>query len=218
MQCDRTGVSPVADASWTGGAGTDIKEAKKRKIADAARELFTDFGYKSVSMDQIAQKANVAKGTVYLYFKDKDALFFYLADELLENIKTFVSSIVVKKLSLFDEIHQVVYNLLMLRTRQKFIYRIAREARELKTPSACSMMQMIEEQITGYIEEKLKEGIEQKSIKPCNTSVLAFVVVQVYSALAFEWEEKHEPLDEKQIAESVSLFLKDGLIVKHAVC
>lgn len=157
----------------------------------------------------------MAKGTIYLYFKDKDALFSYLTGELLEEIKAFASSVTMKKLSLFDEIHQVVYNLLMLRTRQKFIYRIAREARELKTPSACSMMEMIEEQITGYIEEKLREGMEQKVIKPCNASVLAFVVVQVYSALAFEWEEKHEPLDERQIAESVSLFLKDGLIMKQ---
>ena len=182
---------------------------------DAARSLFTDFGYKSVSMEQIAQKANVAKGTIYLYFKDKDALFSYLSGELLEEIKSFVFSITMKKLSLFEEIHQVVYNLLMMRTQQKFIYRIAREARELKTPSACTMMEMIQQQIAGYIEEKLHEGIEQKVIKPCNVSVLAFVVLQVYSALAFEWEEKHEPLNERQIAESVSLFLKDGLIMKQ---
>jgi AcrR family transcriptional regulator len=190
----------------------DVKESRRLEIANAARELFTDFGYKSVSMDQIAQKSNVAKGTVYLYFKDKDDLFFHLANELLADIKTFVSSIEVKNLSLFDEIHEVVYNLLMLRTRQKFIYRISREAKELKTPSACSMMSMIEEQITTYIEAKLNEAVEDGVIKHCNTSVLAFSVIKLYSALAFEWEEKHEPLNEKQIAESVSLFIKDGLM------
>ena len=191
----------------------DVKELRRMKIANSARALFTDFGYKSVSMEQIAQKSNVAKGTIYLYFKDKDALFFHLANELLEDIKNFVISIEVKHLSLFDEIHQVVYNLLMLRTRQKFIFRIAREAKELKTPSACSVMQMIEQQITRYIEGKLDEAVNQGIIKPCNTSVLAFVVLKLYTALAFEWEENHEPLNEDQIAESVSMFIKDGLLV-----
>ena len=192
----------------------EVKENRRLRIADAAKVLFTDFGYKSVSMDQIAQKANVAKGTVYLYFKDKDDLFFQLVNELLEGIKSFVESTVEKKLSLFDEIHEVVYNLLMLRKRQKFIYTIAREAKELKTPSACSVMQMIQNQITGYIEDKLNAAVIQGIVKPCNTSVLAFAVFKLYTALAFEWEENHEPLDERQIAESVSLFIKNGLLLK----
>lgn len=195
----------------------DVKELRRLKISNAARELFTDFGYKSVSMEQIAQKANVAKGTIYLYFKDKDDLFFYLANEILASIKNFVISVEKKHLSLFVEIHEVVYNLLMLRTNQKFLYSIVREAKEIKTPSACSIMQMIEDQTTGYIEEKLNQAVEQGVIKPCNTSVLAFVILKVYTALAFEWEEKHEPLNEKQIAESVSLFMKDGLIITQNI-
>jgi AcrR family transcriptional regulator len=196
-----------------GGVAMDVKELRRTKIANAARELFTDFGYKPVSMEQIAQKSNVAKGTLYLYFKDKDDLFFHLVNELLADIKDFVTSIEAKNLSLFDEIHEIVYNLLMLRTRQKFLFRIACEAKELKTPSACSMMRMIEDQTVGYIEAELNQAVEQGVIKPCNTSVLAFVVLRIYTALAFEWEENHEPLNEKQISESVSLFIKDGLLV-----
>lgn len=193
----------------------DVKELRRLKIANAARELFTEFGYKSVSMDQIAQKSNVAKGTLYLYFKDKDDLFFHLVHEFLNEIKEFVKSIEDKHLSLFDEIHEIVYNLLMLRTKQKFIYRIAQEAKELRTPSACSTMQMIEDQTLGFIESRLNKAVSQGIIKPCNTAVLSFVILKVYSALAFEWEVNHEPLNEKQIAESVSLFLKDGLLVTN---
>jgi hypothetical protein len=75
-------------------------------------------------------------------------------------------------------------------------------------------MEMIEKQITGYIDEKLQFAVAQKIVKPCNTAVLAYAVFKLYTALAFEWEETHEPLDERQIAESVSLFIKDGLLIK----
>lgn len=51
-----------------------IKENKKRKEEDlftAAYELFTTKGTKNTAIDEIVKKAGVAKGTFYLYFKDK---------------------------------------------------------------------------------------------------------------------------------------------------
>ena len=47
---------------------------KKEQIIAAARKLFTKYGYKKVSMDEIAREANVSKKTVYAYFKDKEEL------------------------------------------------------------------------------------------------------------------------------------------------
>lgn len=193
----------------------DSKDIKRKKIADAARELFADFGYKSVSMDQIAQKAGVAKGTLYLYYKDKNDLLFKLAEELLDSFKLFIQSVEEKHLQLIQELHEIIYNFLMYRHNQKFLYRIAREAEELKTPSACRVIEAIDKEITGYIEQRLNTAMKEGLIKKCDTSILAFVIIKVYSALAFEWEEKHPPLNERQIAESVSLFLKDGLIIEQ---
>ena len=46
----------------------------KNKILISAKELFNDYGYKKVSMDEIAANANVTKKTVYTYYKDKETL------------------------------------------------------------------------------------------------------------------------------------------------
>ena len=45
---------------------------KKEDILKAAKELFSMYGYKKVSMNEIAEKANVTKKTIYSYFKDKE--------------------------------------------------------------------------------------------------------------------------------------------------
>ena len=45
---------------------------KKEDIVNAARILFTDYGYKKVSMEEIASKAAVTKKTIYNYFHDKE--------------------------------------------------------------------------------------------------------------------------------------------------
>jgi AcrR family transcriptional regulator len=57
---------------------------KTQRIIDAAAQLFAERHYHEVRMDDIAAKASVAKGTIYLHFKDKDDLYQALA---LDNLK-----------------------------------------------------------------------------------------------------------------------------------
>jgi AcrR family transcriptional regulator len=49
---------------------------KREAILDAAEEVFGTKGFHPATVDEIAQKAKVAKGTIYLYFQDKLTLFF----------------------------------------------------------------------------------------------------------------------------------------------
>ena len=48
------------------------KEQKRQSLLDAAYALFTEKGVAKTSVDEIVRGANVAKGTFYLYFHDKD--------------------------------------------------------------------------------------------------------------------------------------------------
>lgn len=52
------------------------------RICSASEELFSEKGYYNTSITEIAQKANVAPGTVYIYFKDKKSIFRYLVEDL----------------------------------------------------------------------------------------------------------------------------------------
>lgn len=51
------------------------KEARPGEIAAAALELFVEKGFAATRIDDIAARAGVSKGTVYLYFDSKEALF-----------------------------------------------------------------------------------------------------------------------------------------------
>ena len=49
--------------------------ARREAILDAALMVFAERGYEAARLEDMAKRAGVAKGTVYLYFKDKQALF-----------------------------------------------------------------------------------------------------------------------------------------------
>jgi AcrR family transcriptional regulator len=51
------------------------KENKRNNILRAARKLFFDRGFKFVTVDSIAAKAGVSKGSIYLYFDSKEEIY-----------------------------------------------------------------------------------------------------------------------------------------------
>ena len=57
------------------------KEARPQEILDAALTVFAEKGFAAARMDDIAARAGVTKGTIYLYFESKDAVFKALLAE-----------------------------------------------------------------------------------------------------------------------------------------
>src|SRR3982074_3933243 len=55
--------------------------SKRRQILDGARKLFLDLGFDAASMGVIARAAGVSKGTLYVYFADKNRLFEAIVEE-----------------------------------------------------------------------------------------------------------------------------------------
>jgi len=68
-------------------ARTRRKEARPAELLDAALETFRDRGFAATRMDDIAARAGVSKGTIYLYYPSKQAIFEALVRErLLPNL------------------------------------------------------------------------------------------------------------------------------------
>jgi AcrR family transcriptional regulator len=71
----------------------DEQAAKRERILASALKLFAHEPYQAVTMDRVAEAAGVAKGTLYLYFPSKDALYLgVLSDGLDTAYRTYQSS------------------------------------------------------------------------------------------------------------------------------
>ena len=73
------------------------KQARPQELLDAALACFAERGFAASRMDDIAERAGVTKGTIYLYFENKDAVFKALVREsigaqlatVLENVRAY---------------------------------------------------------------------------------------------------------------------------------
>lgn len=71
-----------------------LKEETRNGILECAEKLFAQNGYDCTTMDEIAKKASVSKGNIYLYFKDKKELF---ASIIPAEIATSVSNLIMQR-------------------------------------------------------------------------------------------------------------------------
>lgn len=59
------------------------KEARPEEILEAALSLFTEKGFAATRMNDVAKLAGISKGTLYLYFESKEAIFHAVIQEMI---------------------------------------------------------------------------------------------------------------------------------------
>jgi AcrR family transcriptional regulator len=147
------------------------KEIRRNTILKAARRLFFDRGFKAVTVDNIAAKAEVSKGSIYLCFESKEEIYtqILIADNisLYERIKNF-SSIEASASQLLQEFSRIYVDYFL---NDKELFRIL-----MTFMMQTGQMHLTEEQSTELIRstnenikpisEIIKKGIDSGEFSP----------------------------------------------------
>ena len=76
-----------ADTAASAGLRQRKKDSSRRAIEDAAWELFAKRGYEETSINDIAERANVAPRTFFRYFPTKEAVMYPQFEEVLQAVR-----------------------------------------------------------------------------------------------------------------------------------
>ncbi len=161
---------------------TDIRE----RIVQSAIECFSKYGFDRTRMDDISQTANLSKGTLYLYFKSKEDLFYAICENNLKVLKEQLSQIfVTTKDDLLFDAEQFYDNLHKLEKRgnEKVFFEIVAESS--RNPK---LQRILYEQRTKifdvvkeYLDLQVQKGFFRKDI---DTEAIASGLVALYNGLA----------------------------------
>lgn len=78
------------------------------QILDAATGLFLQYGYKRTTVDEIAAKVGIAKGSFYLHFPSKEAVFAAVSQRLAGKVLGEMSRIAASDLDVKTKLHRVL--------------------------------------------------------------------------------------------------------------
>ena len=75
--------SPRSASRRVTSSGEGRRAERRTALLAAARDVFAERGYAAATVDDVVARAGVARGTFYLYFKDKRDVFRALVDEMM---------------------------------------------------------------------------------------------------------------------------------------
>ena len=84
-------------------------------ILDATDRLLTRYGYKKMTIDDLAQEVGIGKGSVYLHFSSKEEIALSHIDRIIERLKKNLASIAEKPIPADERVKQMLVERVLFR-------------------------------------------------------------------------------------------------------
>ncbi len=191
-----------AEAPKAEGKALQNKRKKRESLLNNAFELFTQKGITDTTISDIAEKAGVAKGTFYLYFKDKydlrDRLVRHQAGLILEHATLALAEATKSGLqqinSLEDQIVFVADNILTQLSENRVLLKFI--SKNLSWPLLKHDISNIDAPDNADMKfaEWLQQLFEGSSVKYQNPEVLIYMIVEFIGSTCYSSILEQEPL------------------------
>lgn len=190
-----------------------IGSEKYQKIIQAATKVFAQKGFYNSKVADVAKEANVADGTIYLYFKNKDDLLISIFEDSMDTFSGEVQKVVdgvsdpIEKLRRFIRLH-----LELVREHQdtSLVLQIElRQSSKFMKEYAATKFRDYLTIISNILEEGQAKGLFKKSINPLIVKRAIFGAVD---EMALDWVlMKKKKYTMEEVAEQLGSMLVEGL-------
>ena len=155
--------------------------ARRKEILDAARTVFAQKGYENATLDEIALKAEFAKGTLYNYFDSKEKLFDEIIAGMLDEMTELAKRSIAQGGSIREQFRQYADNVIEYYKSNEdilliLIRQISRMGRTSERAHLSHMMEGVSV-LASVLADALKKEIHKKTIIKENPEDLAHMFV-----------------------------------------
>lgn len=166
------------------------------QILEAAEKLFAQKGFYSTTVGEIAEKAGIAKGTIYLYFRDKRDLFFSVLESKLDILLEKVEKGIQKSKTVSSRIEEAIgIHLKFLEENEDFFKIMQSFPEEFKRKLGERLKGGLIERQSYYVEimdKLIQEGIEVGEIRAFDSRKLAVILMGMLHSLTVYWISRKE--------------------------
>lgn len=155
----------------------------RRRVLDAAEQVFAALGYHDASVVKIAETAGVAVGTFYLYFDSKKAVFDELVRDLNQRVRHAMKDASSQGTTRLDAELLGFDAYFRFTSEHPALYRIIRQA-EFVSPEM--LHHHYERLSTGYV-EALRGAVEAGEVGPLDPEVAAWGLMGLGELIGMKW-------------------------------
>jgi TetR/AcrR family fatty acid metabolism transcriptional regulator len=188
------------------------KILRRESIIQAAIEVFSKKGFQASGISEIAQRAGVADGTIYQYFKNKEDLFFSIPIEKTNEFRSKVELHLKGISGALNKLRKFVwYFLYFFKTNPEYGRLLMLEMRVNKSFVKTETYDFLKQSVSSVleiIEEGQKEGVIRKDV---DIYLLRHLILGILEHMVTRWLLKETKYDLLEHHQEVSRLLIEGL-------
>jgi AcrR family transcriptional regulator len=178
----------------------DFKEKSrdrwKSQVIKVAALAFRKKGYHGTTMEDIAKKLKITKGSLYYYFQNKEAILFDCHTASLDIVEQVIEDVRGTDLSPSEKIHSVVYHYLG-KMLDKLLGSVLLLEEESLSPNLLKQIIKRRDGVERFIRETIEEGTRMGEFQDGDPKLLTFAILG-----AINWSPKwYNPSGDKKASE-----------------
>jgi len=191
--------------------GAVDKATRRQQILQAARDVFAKHGYHAAKVEDIVHAAGVARGTFYLYFEDKRAIFEEIVDRLLVRFGMAIQRVDPKS-DVIDQVKANMRRIIHLLIEEKLTTKMLLSDANGVDPALDRKVHSFFEQVRALLEEALIDGQELGIVTSGNARMQAIFIIGALKEVMNQVVVRGWDDPEEEIVDALFGFLRDGAL------
>jgi AcrR family transcriptional regulator len=187
------------------------------EILQAAKEVFAERGFHAASISDVIKRAGIARGTFYLYFTSKDAVFESILDQAILDLEERIIGVDISEGAAPPavQLHQNVSRILQYMLSDRALIQIILNH---GLPPDSTMAKRVDEFFTKVeerIETSLSYGMRVGLVRECDPALTSAQILGALRGGIRRLTKAQDDIDVKPIASQLIDFTLHGVMVNH---
>lgn len=193
-----------------------VQEFRIQSIQDATMRVIARKGMAAATMQEIAEEAGVAKGTIYLYFRDRDELVEKTFETAMETLMARIDAALEQDIAFEDKIRAVMSAHLSFFLANREFFRLFLSMRMPEGPAARQrrQKQSCQPRYRGRVQklaDVLSQAMDRGEIRRADPYKLALFIIEGSTAIILERLTEDTTTDEGTDVELIAGLILDGI-------
>ncbi len=211
---------PVADAAPSQSStayddgGDDRRVLRRQQILQTAKEVFAERGYHNASINEIITRANIARGTFYLYFSNKHKVFDSILGEALTGLRDRITRIEIDDPdapSPQEQLRQNLVRVLAFLLGDQPLTRLVLNHSQHPQTEVAERVDAFLVGVIDLIEASLTRGVHMGLVRPCDARLIAAALLGAFQGMISDCLRAATPPDVDTVADQMLAFAMFGV-------
>jgi AcrR family transcriptional regulator len=190
------------------------KAERRQQILGAARDVFARRGYHAAKVDDIVAAAGVARGTFYLYFQDKRAIFGEIVDRTIARLGIAIVRVDPHDTarSVADQIRENIRRIVRVLLDDRATTKILLTDALGVDPAFDQKLLSFYDEMSSMLERSLSDGQSLSVVREGDVRLFSWLTMGAIKEVMFQIVQRGAAYDEDLLVDGVFRFFRQGFL------